>query len=51
MLTHSLEGDAPPPKENFVSDILRSLQVQSWGEIARVGQLAAKPRDVLEARI
>ena len=30
----------PPEK---ISDLLRSFRVQSWGEIARVGEPAAKP--------
>ena len=32
-----------PPGKFWILDHLRSFLVQSWGEIARVGQRAAKP--------
>ena len=33
---------APPPGKFWISDLLRSFLVYSWGEIAKAGRLTAK---------
>ena len=38
-----------PPRKFWISDLLRSFLVYSWGKIAKVGQSTAKPSVMFEA--
>ena len=42
-LLRGLGGAPHPPGKFWISDLLRSFLVYSWGEIAKAGRLTAKP--------